>query len=360
VSEVQLVDPATGRQFARLPAAGRPYCFSPDGSQLVTDAGRDGAFQVWDLRLIRRQLREMDLDWDRPPYPPAADGTTPLRARVLPAERPPPSVELDARAHIERGLLFVQLRQYARAWADFDRASTLDPQRSPWVEVVGAYSQAIDRTPKEAETYHWRAHARERLGRWEEAIADHSRAIQRAPSRWTLFVCRRRTYLRTGQVDKAATDLREARGRNADQMNGLARWLVTAPEPLHRDPTLAVELAKQAVRQAPREAVYWNTLGVAHYRSGEWRAALGALEEAEKRAPGTNFGFNAFFLAMCHHQLGDPAKANDNYDRAARWSQEDPGNLDSAQQQQLKALHAEAEALLKRPRHDSYASSARP
>jgi hypothetical protein len=90
-SEMQLVDPATGREFARLPAAGRPYCFSPDGSHLVTDAGRDGAFQVWDLRLIRRQLREMDLDWNLPPYPPPATGAKPLRVRVLTAERPPPS-----------------------------------------------------------------------------------------------------------------------------------------------------------------------------------------------------------------------------------------------------------------------------
>jgi tetratricopeptide (TPR) repeat protein len=199
--------------------------------------------------------------------------------------------------------------------------------------------------------YHWRAHARERLGRWEEAIDDHSRAIQQAPSLWGFLVCRRRSYLRTGQVDRAAADLREARGRNADQVNVLAWWLVTASNPLHREPALAVELAKQVVRQAPREAAYWNTLGVAHYRLGEWAAALEALEEAAKRAPGPCFGSNAFFLAMCHHQLGHPAKAKDHYDRAVRWSQEDPDNLASAQQRELQAFHAEAEALLKRPRH---------
>jgi tetratricopeptide (TPR) repeat protein len=317
----------------------------------VTYAGRDGAFQVWDLRRIRRQLREMDLDWDLPPYPPAADDAKPLRVKVLAAKRPPPSAELDARAHLERGLLYVQLRQYARAWADFERASTLDPKRPPWVEAFHAHSQAIERNPQEAEAYHWRAHARERLGRWAEAIDDHSQAIHRAPSVRGLRVCRRRSYLRTGQVDKAAEDLREAHGRDAKQMNVLAWWLATAPNPVHRDPSLAVELAEQAVRQEPREAVYWTTLGVAHYRSGEWQAALQALKEAEKRAPGKNFSFNAFFLAMCHHQLGDPAKAKDHYDRAVRWRPEDPGNLDSAKQQELKALRAEAETLLKRPRH---------
>src|SRR5262249_49270797 len=113
----------------------------------------------------------------------------------------------------------------------------------------------------------------------------------------------------------------------------------------------AVELAKQVVRQAPREAVYWKTLGVAHYRSGEWEAALKALEEAEKVAPGRYFGSHAFFQAMCHHQLAVPAKAKAQYDRAVRWCQEDPDDLASAQQRELEAFRAEAEALLKRPRH---------
>lgn len=84
VSETQLLDPATRREFARLPTGGRPYCFSPDTSQLVTHAGTEGAFQVWDLRLIRRQLKEMELDWDLPAYPPAPlQPVKPLRVKVL-------------------------------------------------------------------------------------------------------------------------------------------------------------------------------------------------------------------------------------------------------------------------------------
>src|SRR5262249_39543826 len=60
-------------------------------SQLVTFAGREGAFQVWDLRLIRRHLADMGLDWELPPYPPlSSDLANPLRVQVLPAKPLPP------------------------------------------------------------------------------------------------------------------------------------------------------------------------------------------------------------------------------------------------------------------------------
>jgi serine/threonine protein kinase/WD40 repeat protein/tetratricopeptide (TPR) repeat protein len=350
VSEVHLIDPTTGRLFARLPTSGGPYGFSSDGSHLMTYAGRDGAFEVWDLRLIRRQLAEMGLDWDLPSLPPCAEEVKPLRVRVSPAERPLPSAELDARARLERGLLYVQLRQYALGWADFERASTLDPERNPWVEALQAHSQAIERNPNEAEAYHWRAHTHERLGRWEEAIDDHSRAIELDARRRGYLVCRRRAYLSTGQIDRAAEDLREAHQEDEDQMSRLARWLLTAPTPLHREPTLALELAKELVRRAPRVAVYWNTLGVAHYRLGEWKAAIQALEEAEKLASRTSYGSNAFVLAICHHQLGHHTEARNSYDRAVRWCQDDHDSMDSARKQELQAFHAEAEALLNRPR----------
>jgi WD40 repeat protein/tetratricopeptide (TPR) repeat protein len=359
MTEVRLVDPATGRSFAHLPVGGGPYCFSPDGSQLVTYAGRDGAFQVWDLRLIRRQLAVMGLDWDLPPYPPPSPPTLlpegqrqglkdPLRVQVVAAEPPPPSAELDAQAHRERGLLFMPLRTYA-AWDDFNRASTLDPQRPPWEEVVRAAAPLIARYPQDSWAYHLRALAHKRLGQWQQALDDYFQAIQRAPERLYLLAGRGRTYLQMGETDKAAADFRKASERKPEQANRLAWELATAPNASHRVPSLAVELAGHAVRLAPAEATYWNTLGVAHYRAGDWKTAIQALEEAEKLAPGKEFSFNAFFLAMCYQQLGDAARAQDYYERAVRWCQENQGKLSAAQQQELKVFRAEAEDVLKTP-----------
>jgi tetratricopeptide (TPR) repeat protein len=208
-------------------------------------------------------------------------------------------------------------------------------------------SEAIERNSRDAGAYHHRAHTHERLGQWREAIADYAKAIDLKPQNLSWRVCRGRAYLRMGQKDKAAEDFRQAGELKPKEANNLAWELANSPNVLLRDPGLAVELAQQAVRQAPKEALYWNTLGVAHYRAGEWEAAIKALEEAETLAPAKYFGFNALFLAMCHHQLGDSVKAKDYYDRAVLWCQENQGKLSAAHQEELKRFRAEAEERVK-------------
>ncbi|HEV3202784.1 MAG TPA: tetratricopeptide repeat protein, partial [Gemmataceae bacterium] len=319
------------------------YCFSPDGSQLVTYAGRGGAFQVWDLRLIRRQLAEMGLDWDLPPYPTPPESAKPLRVQVLPPEPLPPSKELDAKAYFERALLLIQLRH--SPGGDIDRAWALDPKALRWDEVVRACAQVIERNPEDAWTYHVRARAHEFLAQWAQALADHSRAIELAPRSLNYLVWRGWAYLRAGQMDKALEDFRKLGRLPPDQANLLAFEMVASPSLFDRERSLALELAKQAVREAPGEAMYWSTLGAAHYWAGEWQAAIQALEHAEKRPPDKYFGFNAYFRALCHQQLGDPVKAKDYYDRAACWCQENQGKLSSLDREEVRAVRAVAEAL---------------
>jgi WD40 repeat protein len=79
-----LISAATGRTLARLedPRRGRTdyLTFSPDGGKIVTVSNDNQALHVWDLRLIRRQLAEMGLDWDGPPLPPAPKVPPPVQA----------------------------------------------------------------------------------------------------------------------------------------------------------------------------------------------------------------------------------------------------------------------------------------
>src|SRR5262249_23088626 len=157
--------------------------------------------------------------------------------------------------------------------------------------------------------YHLRAHTHEWLGQRAQAIADHSRAIKLAPQRVDYHVCRGRAYLRTGYMDKAEEDFRKAVELRADQAYPLAFEMVVSHSLFDRERSLALALAKQAVRKAPGEAMHWNTLGAAYYQAGEWETAIKTLEEAEKRGPGKYLGFNAYFRALCHQRLGDLIKA---------------------------------------------------
>ena len=73
---IRLVDPETTREYARLEDPHQDRAgwigFSPDGTQLVATNGESQSIHVWDLRAIRRQLADIGLDWNQPPYPPPA------------------------------------------------------------------------------------------------------------------------------------------------------------------------------------------------------------------------------------------------------------------------------------------------
>jgi hypothetical protein len=70
---VRLLDVASAREVAVLedPSLDRVLqaVFTPDGTRLI--AVYLNRIQVWDLRLIREQLKGLGLDWDWPEFPPA-------------------------------------------------------------------------------------------------------------------------------------------------------------------------------------------------------------------------------------------------------------------------------------------------
>ena len=87
-SVATFIDPENGRTVFTLedPNQDRPYAltFTPDGSQLVATNHDSFSTHVWDLRRIRAQLKEIDLDWDAPEYPSAPLTNAPLRIKAAP------------------------------------------------------------------------------------------------------------------------------------------------------------------------------------------------------------------------------------------------------------------------------------
>jgi eukaryotic-like serine/threonine-protein kinase len=105
----------------------------------------------------------------------------------------------------------------------------------------------------------------------------------------------------------------------------------------------AVELARRAVELEPAQGMFWNTLGVAHYRAGDWKAASAALKKSDDLLKGNDLSFNAFFLALAHWHLGNKAEARKWYDQAVGWMAKN-----KPQDEELLRFRAEAEFLKNR------------
>jgi Flp pilus assembly protein TadD len=92
---------------------------------------------------------------------------------------------------------------------------------------------------------------------------------------------------------------------------------------------------------------FWTTLGVAQYRTGNWKEAVTALDKAHQlRRGGSPTG--SFFRAMAHARLGDADLARTHYEQALRllkMSGEAPAG-DRSGADTLARFRAEAEEVL--------------
>src|SRR5262249_43522220 len=102
----------------------------------------------------------------------------------------------------------------------------------------------------------------------------------------------------------------------------LLAWLrCTCPQQELRVPAEAVKLAETACKYHPQHGACWNTLGLARYRAGDYRAALDALNKVQSLHAGGD-GLNGFLLAMVHAQLKDRRQARKWYNQALAWRAE--------------------------------------
>jgi WD40 repeat protein len=149
-----------------------------------------------------------------------------------------------------------------------------------------------------------------------------------------LFAQAERTYSQSERLDP--------RVRNPWVENNLAWRLATCPDLKMRNSNRALELARKAVELAPNEGNYWNTLGVAQYRSGDWKTAIASLTKSNELLKGNELSFNAFFLAMANWQLGNKDKSRKWFHQAVEWM-----DKNKPKDEELIRFRAEAEELLK-------------
>jgi tetratricopeptide (TPR) repeat protein len=181
-------------------------------------------------------------------------------------------------------------------------------------------------------------------GQPREALIDLSRTIALKPNHAGAY--RTRGMIQFGLRDwtKAAEDLARAAELNPDwlDLHNRAAWLLaTHPDPERRDVRRALTLAQKAVDGDPHEPTYWNTLGVARYRAGQWNEAIEALSQSMDLAHGRYESFDTFPLAMAHWRLGHRQEAGDLYARALRWMEQNMPN-----DEELRRFCAEAAEVL--------------
>ncbi len=125
----------------------------------------------------------------------------------------------------------------------------------------------------------------------------------------------------------------------AQCMNDLAWLLSTCPDTQLRVPQEAVALATKLMELAPNNAVYENTLGVAHYRAGDYAAAVETLNKCVAMTTGTVHDF--LFLAMAHAQMGNSQEGKKWFDQAVGLL-----NESDSRYTELQRFRAEAASLL--------------
>jgi tetratricopeptide (TPR) repeat protein len=239
---------------------------------------------------------------------------------------------------------------------DVENASVPDPGKARiW---VGLHSFFLALNPFNFEAYLQRGRAYARLKERQKAIADYNMALSLMPPnnkrRGEALFRRSNNYRDLKDLAKAYADVQTIaeldlelpflmQAYAAEDCNELAWRYVTGPEK-ERDPKKALPMAQKAVKLMPEACL--NTLGVVYYRLGRYAEAMKTLEQSLRVTREKAAAFDLFFLAMCHAQLGEAAKAKECYDRAVHWVQEQQGKMRTGWKEELDAFRSEAETLL--------------
>jgi tetratricopeptide (TPR) repeat protein len=273
--------------------------------------------------------------------PSNADAHYRLGLRLLDAGQPE-----QAQVHLTAALKLrpdLEAAWYPRALAAF--------RLKRWDDAVADAGRYLNKYPFDIPARRLRAEVHRIGKRYEEAAADYTSLIATYPSHSLFYQWRGDCYEALGKRDLAKADREKVLqfgAQSATTLNNQAWRLVAGPEG-DRDPTRALELIQAAIKHQPENATFLNTLGVVQYRNGQYKEALASLEKSLAARQGHQDGFDLFFLAMCHAQLGDMPKARACQDRAVRWCQERDGSLSGEQREAFRSFRAEAETLLKPP-----------
>jgi tetratricopeptide (TPR) repeat protein len=234
----------------------------------------------------------------------------------------------DAWAHVNLGNALGEKKDMESAIREYHAALKIDPSiamahnnlghalrnRNDVEGAIREFQAALKIDPNLAIAHSNLGSAYAKLEQWDKALAVYTKAIELSPKDVNAWIARGTAYKKTRQSEKAVADFSKAitlDPKQAAGYSGLAWLLANASDPKVRDPKRAVGQAQKAIALEPADGTLWNTLGVACYRAGDWKAAIEALSQSTKRR-GEN-ALDSFVLAMAYWQLGNKNEARRRY-----------------------------------------------
>jgi WD40 repeat protein/serine/threonine protein kinase/tetratricopeptide (TPR) repeat protein len=197
-----------------------------------------------------------------------------------------------------------------------------------WDKAEGEFAAAAKALPDDPDVRIERGRYYALRNQWAKAAADYAKVIKSRPVRddWFEYAC---LLLLSGD-EKGYRRLCARMGKeHAETKTPFTAFVAARVCGLRAktgvDPAQAVKWAKQAVASNPKTAWFLHAQGLAHYRAGNFKAAVQSFEDSMKAQPVWFANFlNWLGLAMAHQNLGHSKEARQWLDKAVRWLDDRP------------------------------------